>query len=163
MRKRCVKSDSMLLEEIRHIAHRLGERLRLGQHDDAEAQILVPVKPAAGDDEHMLLMQELHREVVRILKIKLALVQPREQVERRMVGHIIHAVDLIQRFERRLALLKEAAARHEHLVRALAVHQRRRDDQLRQRVAAQAHGGELHHAVLHRVQRFQEEIIVDGL
>lgn len=81
----------------------------LRQHDNAEAQILVPVKAVAGDDEHMLFVQELHRKVVRVLKVKLALVQPREQIERRVVGQIIHTVDLIQRFQRGLALLKQAA------------------------------------------------------
>ena len=100
----------------------------------------------------MLFMQELHGEIVIVFEVIYAAVDGREQVEGRAIGDKGYAFDLSQRFGGGLALLIQAAAGHQHSACALGIGHGRRNNQLRQRVAAQAHGGQLRHGLLDILQ-----------
>ena len=103
----------------------------------------------AGDDENVLLMEELHGKVLIAFKIKRACLQAREQVKRSPVGNQGHAGDFAQPLHCGLALLIEPPAGKHHSPGAVPVLQGRGNDQLGQSIAAQAHGGQGRHALLH--------------
>jgi len=61
----------MFFQEVAHILHGTGQSLGIGQHHDAHTQIFVPVKAAAGDHQHVLFMEEFHRQIVTVLAMDL--------------------------------------------------------------------------------------------
>ena len=137
-----------MIKEVFEIVHRLREHVGVGEHYDAEAEVFVPVKAAARDDKDIVLVEELHREILPICKVKFCFFNTREEIERCAALFVVYTINFVKTFHCRSSLLVKAAARHEHFARAFAVDERGGNDELSQRVATQAHRRELHDAVL---------------
>ena len=84
----------IIREKISYIGYRAGENLRLGEHYYAEMVVSTPVKAACGNDEDMLLMEQIHRKFLVVLYAEAHLVKLREHIESGAVLDVGYSVYL---------------------------------------------------------------------
>ena len=134
----------VVAEKISQRTHGIGQDLRLREHHDPEAQILVPVKAPSGDHQNLLLVEEFQGKVLIGFEIVKRRVNARENIEAGVIRQEGDAGDPGKSLHRSLSLLVQPAAGHQHGVGAGVVAECCRNDQLGQGIAAQPHGGQLH-------------------
>ena len=107
----------------------------------------VPIKATSARDEHLLLVQQVERELLVVRNVELLDVELGEDIERRLGLDRRHAVDRVQRLVHIIALLAHAPARRDVTLDALVAAECGLHDGLRRHVGTQAHVGEHVHAL----------------
>ena len=71
----------IVTEEVAQVTHSLSHFIRLGQHNYSEMVGRVPVKARTGDNEDMLLMEEVKSKLLVVCDVEFLYVKLREDIE----------------------------------------------------------------------------------